>query len=390
MINNKKKIGVLQVLDTLNIGGAEQLVLTLMEGIDKDRFRPVVCTLFSRESNKPEPLADELRSLGIKVYQLAMTKWSDYKTIKQFLNILDNELISIVHSHMLPADFWGCFLAKVFRGKKTVYTKHSILPFPNSTYKAQHFVLNRFIADKIIAISELVKSYLITNCYSPPRKIIKIFNAIDINKFHNNADNTKIKKELNISTETIIVGNTSRFESFKGYNYFINVAEKITKRHSNIKFLAVGHGPELKNIRKSIQELHLENKVILCNPRRDIPQVLGAIDIYLFPILWGEGFGISLAEAMASGKAIVASNVGPVPELVENGTSGLLPTPKPWKAETESLNTDALTNTVECLIRDEKLRIKLGKAARKRAKDLFSASEFVKNTETLYEKLATS
>ena len=124
-------------------------------------------------------------------------------------------------------------------------------------------------------------------------------------------------------------------------------------------------------------------------PRRDIPQVLGAMDIFLFPSLW-EGFGIALAEAMASGKAIVASNVGPIPELIEDGISGLLPTPRPWLVETNSLDTDALVDAVDILIRDVALRNQMGKAACERAKTLFNASIFVRQMENVYTELAKS
>ena len=388
MVKKHKKIGVLQVLDSLGVGGAEQVVLTLMEGIDRKRFHPVVCTLFSRDTNYPEPLAEEIRALGIRVEQLAMTRWRDQNTIKQFLRLLDEEQISIVHGHMLPADFWGCLLAKIFRRKKTVYTKHCILPLPNSAYRIQHSFLNKILADRIVAISEAVKTHLLTRCSSPPQKVIKIYNPIDVNKFHPHVDGFEVRKELGISEKTIIVGNTSRFEDRKGYNYFLYVAQKITEKYPDVQFLAVGYGPEITNIHKHIHKLKLEGKVILSGPRRDIPQILGSIDIFLFPTLWGEGFGIALAEAMASGKAIVASNVGPIPELIEDGISGLLPTPRPWLVETNSLDTDALVDAVDILIRDVALRNQMGKAACERAKTLFNASIFVRQMENVYAELA--
>lgn len=386
MVKRHKKIGVLQVLDSLGVGGAEQVVLTLMEGIDRKRFHPVVCTLFSRDTNYPEPLAEEIRALGIRVEQLAMTRWRDRHTIKQFLRLLDEEQISIVHGHMLPADFWGCLLAKIFRRKKTVYTRHCILPFSFSTYGLQHYFLNKIVADKIIAVSEVVKTHLITHCASLPQKVIKIYNPVNVNKFHH-VDGVGVRKELGISNESVVVGNTSRLDNRKGYNYFLYIAKKITERHTNVQFLVVGDGPEVASIRKYVQEHGLEGKVILCGIRRDIPQILGAMDIFLFPSLW-EGFGIALAEAMASGKAIVASNVGPIPELIEDGISGLLPTPRPWLVETDILDVDALVNAVDLLIRDTALRNQMGKAACERAKTLFNASIFVRQMENMYAELA--
>ena len=100
------------------------------------------------------------------------------------------------------------------------------------------------------------------------------------------------------------------------------------------------------------------------------------------------GYSIQKTRHCHSRKAIVASNVGPIPELIEDGISGLLPTPRPWLVETNSLDTDALVDAVDILIRDVALRNQMGKAACERAKTLFNASIFVKQMENVYAELA--
>lgn len=384
MLNSKKKIGVLQVIDYLTTGGAQQLVLTLMEGIDRKHFNPVVCTLFSGQAEEPELIADEIEALGIRVEHLAMTRWRDRNTINRFLQLIDEENIDIIHGHMLPADFWGCFLSKVFRNVKTVYTKHTLTQFSTTTYKWQQYLLNTLLANKVIAISETCKDHLVNDCFVSPEKIKRIYNPVDVERFHPDIDGNIIRKEFGISKDTIIVGNTSRFEDRKGYSYFIDVASEVTKKHSNVKFMAVGYGAEFEKMKAQIDKLNLEKAFILSKPRRDIPLILGAMDIYLFPTLWGEGFGISLAEAMATGKAIAASNVGPVPELIENEISGLIPTPSKKVNNTKYLNIESLVDAVNRLVVDKELRDKLGSSARSRVVELFSSMNFVKQTEELY------
>ncbi len=375
------------MFDTLGVGGAEQMALTFMEGVNKEKFNVVVCALFSRDKTIPEPIADEIRGLGIRVEQLSMTRWRDYKSISQFIKLIDEEDISIIHAHMRPADFWGCLLAKLFRGKIAIYTKHTTLPFPNKAYKIQHFFLNNFIADKIIAVSKAARRDLVENCFARQDNSKVIYNAINTNKFRPDIMGDDLKKELAISENEIIVGSSSRFDNYKGYDYFLEIAKNITATYKNVKFLAVGHGPLTSHLQKRIRELKLEEKVILNGPRRDMPQVLAAMDIFLFLSTRGEALSCAIAEAMSAGKAIVAANVGQAHELIETEISGLTPTPAIAADKVDTLDTTALTKAVERLIEDSELRTKFGRAARKRAETMFSAENFVKQTEDLYIEL---
>ena len=119
-----------------------------------------------------------------------------------------------------------------------------------------------------------------------------------------------------------------------------------------------------------------------------VAEVLAAMDIFLFTSPWGEGFGIVLIEAMASGKAIVATNVGPTPELIEDGVSGFLPSPKTWALETRELDIEPMVEKVALLIGSQQLRKSLGERARECAVKRFSIDVLIKATEKLYLDLA--
>ncbi|MBI2472866.1 MAG: glycosyltransferase [Planctomycetes bacterium] len=380
----QKKIRILYVLDTLFIGGAEQHVATLCRHLDKEKFHIVVCTLFSRDPNLHEPIADEIRVLGIRVEQLAMQRWRDWRSIAQFLRLIDDEQIDIVHGHMVPADFWGSFMAKIFRRRKTIYTCHQ--PFLKEGYamRVQQFALNIFLADRIVSVSEATTHFCSKICHASPKKIIKIPNAVDTDRFTPEVSGSSIRAELGLSDDVFIIGNIGRYTPEKGYPFFIETAAKVAQTHQNARFLIVGHGSEYNKLTDLIEKLGLTNRFFVTGPRRDIPEILGAVDIFLFTSIWGEAFGISLIEAMAAGKPIIAANIGPTKEIIEDGITGLLPYPEEWEQETDYLDADALARSVDYLIRNPHVRNQLGQEARSQAVKRFSITTLVKSIESLY------
>ena len=386
MPNKNRKIHVLFAMGSLGVGGAEQLIYTLARSLPRDRFQVVVCTLFSR-GEKPEPLADEIRSLGIRVDQLAMTRWRDFATMRQFLAIIDEERIDIVHGHMVPADFWSCMLAKVGRRCKTLHTKHDLLPRSGRAMKIQRVLLERFLSDRIVAISDVVADHLVRDRGISARQVVKIPNPVDVERFHPDVSGHTVREALGIPADAVVIGNTSRFEKRKGYRLFLDIAKLVVARHENVRFLAVGHGSERGYMEKQVREAGLEEQIIITGPRRDIPEVIAAMDIFLFTSLWGEGFGIVLIEAMAAGKAVVSANVGPAGELLEDGTSGCLPAPETWVAETQYVNPEPFADQIEPLITRPDERQKFGEAARRRAIELYSTEAVAVQTERVYREI---
>jgi len=120
-VSGETGIRVLYVLDSLAIGGAEQLFALMATHLPADRFYVVVCTLFSR-GERPEPLADELRAKGIRVEQIAMRRWRDIDAIRRFWTLIEEERINLVHAHTVPADFWGCLLTRLKFSIPVLYT----------------------------------------------------------------------------------------------------------------------------------------------------------------------------------------------------------------------------------------------------------------------------
>jgi glycosyltransferase involved in cell wall biosynthesis len=389
MTAQPRKIHLLYVLDSLAVGGAEQLVRTMAVHLPQDRFHVVVCTLFSR-GERPEPLADELRAQGIRTEQFAMKRWRDTDTIRRFWRLIEEERIDMVHGHTVPADFWGCFLARLLKPFPLIYTRHDRFRRPGRAMRLQRLLLDHVLADVIVSISAAVTAHLIEDCRVSPDRIVQIPNPVDTDRFRPDVSGAPVREALGIPQDALVVGNVSRFELFKGYDYFLDIAAAMVPRYPALYFLMVGHGPERDRLLARIEALGLQGRVVLTGPRRDIPDVMGAIDIFLFTSLWGEGFGIVLIEAMAAGKAIVAANTGPAREIIEEGVSGYLPAPAAWVPETATLDIHPFVERIEYFLRHPEHRERMGRAARQRAVERFSVSGVADQTVRLYTGLYRS
>ncbi len=380
----EKKIGILYILDNLAIGGAQQVVLTLAENLDKKNFHIVVCTLFSRDPKMEEPLADEIKEMDIPVYKLAMTSWRDWNTIKKLLQIIDMENIDLVHSHMVPADFWGTFLTKIFKRKKAVYTRHNTYTPNGFSSKIQTFLLNRILCEKIVAISNATFKNLTARCWANPKKIVKIYNGVNTKRFSPSLSGTRVRESLDIPPDSVVIGNLSRFEKRKGYDVFLNVALRVAKFNPHVRFLIMGNGPEEAPLRLLAKQLDVEKYVVFAKPRRDVHEVLAAIDMLLFTPYWGEGLPTVVLEAMASGKPVVASNTGSNSEIIIDEVTGVLPSPKAWTMETNQLDISAFTEKIIYLVKNRDVANQMGIEGRKVVEQKFTVEKMVQKTEALY------
>lgn len=375
------------MIDTLFIGGAEQHVTTLCRHINKEKFHVVVCTLFSRDLSKVEPFAVQIGKMGIRVERLGLTTWRDVRTFKKYLSLIDEEKIDIVHAHTVPADFWGCLIAKIFRHSKTVVTLHGPDLEKTCVSKLQYTLVNTILSNRIITASGLLKRMMVHENFAKPEKVIVIPNQVDIDLFNPSKKGNKFRAEYNISDDTIIIGSVGRFERSKGFEICFQVFARVLKNHSKVKFILCGYGKQEGFYKAVIQDLGIEKDVIITGPRMDIDEVMAAIDILLFTPYYGEGFGLVLIEAMASGKPVVASNVYPTPEIVIDGRTGFLPFPEKPVETMEKVDVEPFVKKILYFIENDDARKTMGSEGRHIAEEKYSTKIITRQIEGLYESL---
>jgi len=384
----QRKINILYVIDTLFIGGAEQHVVTLCKHLDKERFHIVVCTLFSRNLSEVEPLAVEIEKMGIRVVRLGLTTWRDIPTFKKYLNLIDEEKIDIIHAHTVPADFWGCLIAKLFRHRKTIVSLHG--PDLRQTFisRLHSKLVNICLTDKIIVCSNYLKHIAIHESFARADKIIVIPNPIDITVFKHEKKGFNIRMEYGISGDTIVIGSVGRFIKGKGYEICLQVFARVISRYPKLKFLLCGYGEE-ENFYKTVsRDLGIEDNVIFTGRRLDIDEVMAAIDIFLFLPCDGEGFGLVVAEAMASGKPVVASNVYAIPDIVLDNRTGFLPFPEKPVSAMEKVDIVPFAEKVLYLIKNPEIRKTMGMQGRRVMEEKYSTEVVIIQIEKLYEKVS--
>ncbi|MFQ5706400.1 MAG: glycosyltransferase [bacterium] len=382
-----KKIKVLFALDNLTVGGAQQLVLSLVQSLARDRYEPVVCTLFSGRSQEPELLFDAVRAAGAKAYRLSISGWRDFKTFWQFKEILAKEQIDLVHSHMVPADFWSSLLGKLCAALPVVYTRHGIYSLNGPASRFQNFLLNKILADRVVAISEAVTDNLSKVCGTPEKRIVHIVNGVDTCAFNPSVSGKRIREELGLQPNDFVVGNCSRFEIRKGYDIFLRVAEMVARDRPNVKFLAVGHGSQEQALREKARQSACADQIVFAPARLDVPEVLGTMDVFLFTPYLGEGLPLVVLEAMASGLPVIASNIGSNREIVQPGVTGFLPFPKNWQAETDYLDGHPFAEKVAFFADNPPALKEMGRNGRKLILEKFDQRTMVENHQTLYESL---
>jgi glycosyltransferase involved in cell wall biosynthesis len=237
-------------------------------------------------------------------------------------------------------------------------------------YKLEEFLLP--LSDRIIAISQCVKDYLIQKGIDKNRIEI-IRNAIALENQH--ITDPKFKPDSSPAK----IGSIGRLIRRKG---FATLIEGFSRIEGEAHLEIIGDGPERNHLAELITRLSLNRRVELLGqlPNNDVLEKLMSWDMFVFSPTW-EGFGLVVLEAMSSGKPVIATDVGGIPEIIQDGTTGILVPPE---------NPKALADKIDELINNPALRSRLGNAARKHVEENFTLKEMVEKTKKIYKKLVTA
>jgi glycosyltransferase involved in cell wall biosynthesis len=366
----KKPYHILYLANAGNIIGGGQISLrNLLEGLDEKKYYPlVVCP------NRGN-LVDEFKNIGIETIIIKMESLrklnvlSWISTICKLIRLIRKRSIDIIHSNGTRPTIYGGIAARL---TKTPLIWHvRIADTDNWVDK----VLARF-STKILVVSKAVR----LRFKGIKKKIAVVYNGIDLDKFNPFINGTKIRQEFSLLSSTPLVGIVGRLDNYKGHEYFIKAARKVIDAIPNTRFLIVGDGENRKKLESLKMKLGLNGHVIFTGNRDDIAEIMAALDLFVLSSV-SEGFGRSAVEAMACGKAVVASNVGGLSEVVEDGVTGkLIP----------SKNPDSLTMAILSLLEDNEKTRRMGHAGRQRAEKMFSLRENIMKTVRIYEQVISN
>lgn len=371
-----KKIKVLHITQA-TIGGTLEYIKLFFNNTDKSKFQvELACPSYG-------PMKKQVEELGIKVHDVYMKRQisliSDLRACLQLIKLVKKIKPDIIHSS--KAGVLGRIAAYV-TGVPCIYNAHGWSFSMNISNKKKKFyaTIERICAKltkKIINISDYEQQLAIQYNIAPKSKMITIYNGIDVDKYNGKFDKNTILSELNIPKDAFIVGMVGRLAKQKSPETFLKIAERISMLVKNSFFILVGDGELRKDVEKSIVEKGLTNKVKITGWTNEVAEYISVFDIGILTSKW-EGFGLVLAEYMASGKPIVASNVGGIPTVIENNRNGIL---------VDSNDIDGFVDGILKIKNNKELRDSFITNSYKDVREKFDIRRVVREHEELYIKI---
>jgi glycosyltransferase involved in cell wall biosynthesis len=360
---------VLSLIKGLGKGGAEGLLVNIVREADRSRFHHEVAYLLPFK----DAFVGELRDASIPVHCLDGARGAGW--ILGLRNLVARRGIDLVHVHS-PYAAIGARIG-LARSCPIVYTEHNVWDrYHRATYWANLLSYPR--NDHVFTVSEHVRMSI---RYPGPLRLLPkppletLYHGPDARAI---ADVTAdgVREELGIPQAVPVIGTVANLKGHKGHEHLLRAAVQVRHLVPEVRFVLVGQGPREPYLRRLAHSLGLDGAVIFAGYREDALRIAASFDLFVLSSLH-EGLSIALVEAMALEKAAVVTEVGGLPEVVKHNVNGLVVAPADPAALAESILT---------LLRDDRRREVMAKAARRRAAE-FDIRTSVRRMEEVYEEL---
>ena len=279
------------------------------------------------------PLAGEIRRMGIEVTVLDERRQGAIEIVNALAACFRARQIDVVHTHRYKDNILATVAARLAGGPRIIRTVHGLTEplrgWPRLKCVALEMV-DRFVlrhcAAAVIAVSRHTAGALTMKGLHQPF-VRHIHNGIDMVNIRATRSSNDVRRELGVGTDTPLVATVGRLTAVKAQDDFLRAARLIGTQDGRFRFVVVGEGPEEAALRRLATDLGIEDRVIFTGGRRDVYDLIAAMDVFVLPSL-AEGMPMVLLEAMTLGTPVVATAVGGVPELIEHNVNGVLVRPR--------------------------------------------------------------
>jgi glycosyltransferase involved in cell wall biosynthesis len=358
---------VVHFTDTLGFGGAEQMMLTTLAGLDRERWRPV---LAHYPSEGAQAFAAAARGIGIATRVVpGSTGARGAAELPRFAGVLRSEGCAVLHAHLVGPlrGTKGLLAARAAGVPAVIATQHLYGELGSAHRRAKQRLVSRLV-DRYIAVSRGMAEQL-EAAVAIPGRVVFVHNAIETAAFHRPALDGS---EPEVEAHPVVLA-LARLHRRKGIDHLLEAAARLPVAD----FLIAGDGPERPALEEQAARLGLGGRVRFLGTRTDVAELLRSSSIFVLPSL-AEGLPVSVIEAMAAGRAVVATDIPGTNEIVVDGETGLLVPPR---------DPLALAGALGRLLGDTALRGEMGRAGRRRVDRHFSAGAMVRRIEALYEEV---
>jgi len=303
-----RPIRVAHVSLTLKTGGLERILADLARHVDRDRYHLEFIAL--RETGR---FADEIRDAGWKVHDLqSRSRWQDLSALRQLFH---ERQIDIVHTHNTYPHLYGTLAARWAGVPIVLQTRHGQRAGHGWKSRVQYRLASRW-CNQIIAVSDDAATLCVESDGIPPSKVRRIWNGIDTDQFR--------WTPPAVAPHAISV---ARLSPEKDFPTLLAAVRTVAPQVPGFRLTIVGHGPDREKLEATVKDWGLTGQIHFLGERADVPELLAQSAFFVTATLT-EGISLTLLEAMAVGRAVIATAVGGNPEIVVDGQTGMLVPPR--------------------------------------------------------------
>ncbi|HXW03705.1 MAG TPA: glycosyltransferase family 4 protein [Vicinamibacterales bacterium] len=371
-----RRLNVLQVCDHLGwegsrMHGVKRLFAWMIPRFDAARFNVSLVSLRKKDLSE-----ETLDALGIDITYLHRSRY-DPATLSDLLKIIDRKQIDILHLHGYGATTFGR-LAGGIRRLPTVLHEHANLTDTPWFQKVADTLLEPW-TDIAIAVSNSTAEFVVNARRVRPGKVKVVYLGVPLEEFSRLRTAEEIaaaRASLGIAPGDFAVGTVTRLHDSKGNSYLVDAARRVIDQRPRARFFVVGEGPLRPALEQQARALDLGDRFVFAGFARDVPAVVSAFDLSVFPSLW-EGTPLTVFEALAMGKPIVATDADGLLDVLRHDRDALI---------VPRRDASALAAAIIRMMDDEALRDRLAAAARDSGR-AYDIAAFVQKMERLYELL---
>lgn len=389
-MSRSAKIKVLQVIRPA-AGGMREHLKSLLLNLDRERY----------ELSLAGPVDELIESLahkfGITVFRLnlrgELAPLDDLKAALKLGSILRQIRPDIVHAHGSKAGLLVRLACLLFQPHRILFPR---LPKPEIVITLHNLVYTGSVTGpkmqilqaaerlmsplvrQFIAVSRTLREEILAYQGVNPEGVVTIYNGLDLHNFcGTDQQSPDLRSQLGLGRNSVLIGTVARLAPQKGVEYFVRMASLLASKGRDLAFLVVGDGPLRMELQELAETLPGEPRIHFVGSVSQIQPYLAAMDIFVLASI-SEGLGISVLEAMAMQKPVVATRVGGIPEIVESHVNGLLVPP---------CDAESLAAGVDWLLDHRDQAAELAKAGYHTVKTKFTLETMIKDTEKIYEQI---
>ncbi|MEW6428235.1 MAG: glycosyltransferase [Thermodesulfobacteriota bacterium] len=373
MPSTTSRPAIAYIVNSLNLGGTEQLVVKMSLAFRREYSVQVICL------DEPGIWATNLRKEGIPVHCLWRQPGLDLRMAGKIARFCSEQRISLIHAHQCTPWFYGG-LSRLRNSKpKLLFEEHGRFypEIKNRKKKLFNRLVLQPLTERIVAVSQDVRNRLHLYEGLALSRIEVVYNGTSPLPGISAEERNRLRQEFGFTEKDLIFGTVGRFDPIKNLPLFLRGFSAIKGRYPEAKGFFVGNGPDFAEVQSVIRDSSLEQDVILTGYRADAARLIQIMDVFVL-CSFSEGTSMALLEAMAAGVPAIVTQVGGNPEIVLAGETG-------WQIPSD--DDAAMAAAMADAMTDASLRKKMGEKARERFESFFTFDRMLASYGVIYQEM---